>query len=292
MTEQTPPPPPVLPDMPTAPPGPPPAAGTGETPPRAGSPKRPRPKLRAALRWTSAVLVFGTLAGGVGYGLTLPDRTHLPGLTTESDGRWTYPELRRPALPAGAPRPLAERNNARSHLADLRDLRLPAPAGARPDKALAGDDGWLPMKALLQEFAPDDRDAVEEALVDNSCRHITARGWTMPDGTRTRIYLMQFNTGALVEYVHGDFLSSGTVPTAAFAEAPESVLDESWPGSAGAENTTINVFEETGAPGKRQARHAYILAGDVLALVAQSRPGTAPDVPFRQTLILQNQLLG
>lgn len=293
MTEQTPPPPSALPDAPAAPPGPPPA--TAHIPPLpAGppkSPKPPRPTPRTALRWTCAVLVFGVLAGGVGYGLTLPERTALPGLATQSDGRWTYPELERPALPAGAPRPFDERNTARNHHADLRDLLVPAPANARPDTTLAGHDGWLPMKSFLREFTPGSREAVEEALVDNSCRHIASRGWTMPDGTRTRIHLMQFNTDALAEYAQ-DFLSNGVAPTAAFAEAPESELDEGWPASAGAEDTTINVFEETGSPGKRHARHAYIIAGDVVALVAQSRPGTAPDVPFRQTLVLQSQLLG
>ncbi|MCM2577308.1 hypothetical protein [Streptomyces meridianus] len=293
MTEQPPPPPAALPDAPAGPPVPVPAPAAAGIPPLpAGPPKRPRPRLRAALRWTSAVLVFGALAGAVGYGLTLPERTDLPGLTTLSDGRWSYPELKRPALPAGAPRPFDERNTTQNHHVDPRDLLLPAPNGARPDNSVAGDDGWLPMKKLLEEYAPEDREAVGEALTDNSCRHIAARGWTMPDGTRTRIYLMQFNTGALADYVHRDHLSSGMVPAAAFAEAPESELDEDWPASAGAEDTTIDVFEETGAPGKRHARHAYIVAGDVLALVAQSKPGNVADVPFRQTLILQDQLLG
>jgi hypothetical protein len=39
-------------------------------------------------------------------------------------------------------------------------------------------------------------------------------------------------------------------------------------------------------------RQAYLTAGDVLALIVQERPGTVPDVPFQQTVILQSQLLG
>ncbi len=49
---------------------------------------------------------------------------------------------------------------------------------------------------------------------------------------------------------------------------------------------------ETEPYGEEQDRQAYLAAGDVLAVVLQSRKGTAPAVPFRQTVVLQSQLLG
>ncbi|MGW6397415.1 hypothetical protein [Streptomyces sp. NPDC055134] len=40
-------------------------------------------------------------------------------------------------------------------------------------------------------------------------------------------------------------------------------------------------------------RSAYLVAGDTVALIVQSRKGyTTPAVPFRQTVALQSQLLG
>ncbi|MFI9777666.1 hypothetical protein ACIHCV_23630 [Streptomyces sp. NPDC051956] len=39
-------------------------------------------------------------------------------------------------------------------------------------------------------------------------------------------------------------------------------------------------------------RSAYLVAGDTVGLVVQSRKGTAPAVPFRQAVVLQSQLLG
>ena len=41
-----------------------------------------------------------------------------------------------------------------------------------------------------------------------------------------------------------------------------------------------------------QVRQAYLVAGDTLGLVVQSRKGRALAVPFQQTVVLQSQLLG
>ncbi|MET7513148.1 hypothetical protein ABZS88_06660 [Streptomyces sp. NPDC005480] len=46
------------------------------------------------------------------------------------------------------------------------------------------------------------------------------------------------------------------------------------------------------ARGARHVRSAYLVAGDTVGLVVQSRKGTAPAVPFRQAVVLQSQLLG
>ncbi|WP_179382220.1 hypothetical protein [Streptomyces sp. SA15] len=49
---------------------------------------------------------------------------------------------------------------------------------------------------------------------------------------------------------------------------------------------------ETKPYGAEHVRQAYLAAGDVLGVIVQSRKGTAPAVPFQQTVTLQSQLLG
>src|SRR5690606_1129705 len=119
------------------------------------SPKPPRRVLRAVARWTAAALAFGVLGTGTAFGIASLERTDVPGLATEDDGRWDYPELSLPALPAGSPRPFSAGNPAEIHHADLRDLLLPAPAGAAPDKKLTG--GWISTETFLDAYRQQDR---------------------------------------------------------------------------------------------------------------------------------------
>ncbi|MFF0017765.1 hypothetical protein [Streptomyces sp. NPDC005374] len=256
----------------------------------------PAPKdrrvLRATLRWTAAVLTFAVVGAGTAYGITGMARTDVPGLSTESDGRWDYPTLTKPPLPSGSPGPLAKDNKAGSHYADLRSLLLPAPKGATLDKALRGTDGWLPTKVLLAEYAQKaDREELGQKLSDNGLRHIAARGWTTPDGTRTRIYLLQFDTAAVVD----DLWSGGIVqlggPGYDLRGAPDSTADDEFPTAARIEDISAAAYAESKPYGTEQVRHAYLGAGDVLALVVQSRKGSANPVPFHQTMTLQSQLL-
>jgi hypothetical protein len=44
--------------------------------------------------------------------------------------------------------------------------------------------------------------------------------------------------------------------------------------------------------GAEQVRQSYLSAGDTIAVIVQSRKGTAQAVPFQQTVILQSELLG
>ena len=166
----------------------------------------PRRKLRAALRWTSALLVFGSFGGATAYAVTQPERTKMPGLRTPDDGRWTYPSLALPKLPAGRPAPLDERkNNGGVHYNDLRSLLLPLPEGARNDPALPGVKGWLSTAAYLRKFSLSDTRLPRPAWSRRGLRHIAGRAWTMPDGTRTEIYLVQFLSNAYAEQllIHG-----------------------------------------------------------------------------------------
>ncbi|MBA9046665.1 MULTISPECIES: hypothetical protein [Streptomyces] len=98
-----------------------------------------------------------------------------------------------------------------------------------------------PCRFLLDEYPlEDDRELLGGVCRDRGLRRVAARGWTTPDGTRTRICLLQFHTG----------LVAGEV------------------------------------------QQAYLLAGDVIGLVVQSRKGGARAVPFQQTVALQEELLG
>ncbi|MFC8358742.1 hypothetical protein ACFUIY_02610 [Streptomyces griseorubiginosus] len=254
-------------------------------------PLKSRRLLRAGLRWTAAVVVFAAVGAGTAYGIAGMERTDVPGLGTESDGRWVYPTLTRPPLPKGRPGPLAEENKSGTHYADLRRLVLPAPQQATTDEALRGTDGWLPTKDLLTEYAQkSDREELAQRFTEYGLRHIAARGWTTPDGTHTRVYLLQFDTAAVVDELIGQIAPYGG-PGYQLRGAAESVSDDGFPAKAQIEDVTRVVYTESKPYGTEQTRQAYLAAGDVLALVVQDRKGTARPVPFQQTVTLQSQLL-
>ncbi|NUP39016.1 MAG: hypothetical protein HOY76_18865 [Streptomyces sp.] len=259
-----------------------------EPKPSAGKDRR---VLRAVLRWTAAVAVFAAVGAGTAFGITGMERTDLPGLATRSDGRWDYPTLTRPPLPSGSPRPFAVTNTADAHYADLRSLVLPAPKGASEDKKLRGTDGWLATKDFLAEYQPGERGDLRQMLVDHGLRHIAARGFTTPDGTRTRIYLLQFGTGAVVDDMLNDDMSADA-PHYQLRGADTSVFDDTFPAAARVENIDSAAYTEMKPYGAEQVRQAYVTAGDTFALIVQSRKGGAKAVPFQQTVALQSQLLG
>lgn len=284
MTEQTTSPAPVLPPMPDTPP-------PVQDPPPAPV-KRDRRVLRAVLRWTAAVAVFAAVGSATAYGVTRVERTDVPGLATGTDGRWDYPALTAAPLPSGSPGPFAEENKAGAHYAAPRDLLLPAPEGAEADKALRGKDGWLATDVYLKEYREEfDRDELRQMLVDEGLRHIAARGWTTPDGTHTRIYLLHFDTAAVVDELQSLHIAPFTKPAYPVRGSDESVPDEDFAVKAQLDDLAYSVYTEPEPYGAEQVRQAYLGAGDVLAVVLQSRKGGAPAVPFQQTVALQSRLL-
>ncbi|MET8407639.1 hypothetical protein ABZV34_05930 [Streptomyces sp. NPDC005195] len=270
-----------------------PPVGTPAEPPAGPPVKKDRRVLRAVLRWTAAAVVFAAVGTSAAYGVTRMERTDVPGLATESDGRWDYPEITRPPLPAGSPRPFDDANKAGTHYADLRRLVLPAPKGAKPDAALRGEDGWLATKTFLAEYASkDDRETVGQLLTDNGLRNIAARGWRTADGTHTRIYLLHFGTAAVVDELGTVDLTSYDSPKYAMRGAAAMSRDEEYPDRAGIDDVVRTAYVETKPYGAEQVREAYLTAGDTLAVIVQSRKGAAKAVPFQQTVTLQSQLLG
>ncbi|MER7919506.1 MULTISPECIES: hypothetical protein [unclassified Streptomyces] len=256
---------------------------------RASRTSRP---LRGALRWAAALAVFAVFGAATAYGVTRLERADVPGLATLSDGRWDYPELVRPPLPEGRPAPFASSNKATAHYADLRALVLPAPRGATADKALAATHGWVKTGTFLDEYPlEDDRELLAGAFRDRGLRHIAARGWTTPDGTRTRIYLLQFDTGVVAgEVQQQDFAGDEQTPRV-LRGAPRTELDEQFPDTWQLSNVMDYAYDEPGPYGAEQVRQAYVIAGDVIGLVVQSRKGGARAVPFQQTVALQEELL-
>ncbi|WP_405760373.1 hypothetical protein OG234_18950 [Streptomyces sp. NBC_01420] len=272
---------PAMPPMPSVPPT-----------PAVPAPRPPRRVLRAVARWTTAVLVFGAVGAGTTYGITSMERTDVPGLATESDGRWDYPKLSLPALPADRPRPGSDGNPLEIHYADLRELLLPAPAGATLDKKLKG--GWVTPERFMSEFVATDRPGIARTLREGTLRHIAARGWTMPDGTSNRIYLLRFSSADDADAFRDERYIGASSAGAPLHGAHEMRLDESWKGGGEVDGTVAYVFSEPKPFDSAQVREAYVVAGDTVALVVQSREGGGgtPRVPFHQTVILQNQLLG
>ena len=255
--------------------------------------RKDRRGLRAALRWTAAVVVFAVAGAGTAYGVTQMKRSDVPGLATVSDGRWDYPEITRPPLPAGSPGPFADDNKANAHYADQRALLLPAPKGAKADAALRGTDGWLPAKTFLAQYAdPDDRKELGQKLTDDGLRHIAARGWTTPDGTHTRIYLLQFDSAAVADELFSPGLISYDTPVYALDGALTTNYDDAVNEQILADNVTASAYTEDKPAGAEDVRQAYLKAGDTLALIVQSRKGATKKVPFLQTVALESQLLG
>ncbi|MEW2633809.1 hypothetical protein AB0903_19665 [Streptomyces sp. NPDC048389] len=85
--------------------------------------------------------------------------------------------------------------------------RLPyaVAAGPRcsPDPDLGGERSRVPVDRYLGEYAADDREGLREHLTEGGLRHIAARGWSMPDGTSARIFLLRFHTSALAGHFFG-----------------------------------------------------------------------------------------
>jgi hypothetical protein len=276
---------------PPAPYGPAPyGTGTYAPEPYASEAPAPGPRRRGArgvLRWTAAVAVFAVLGGAAAYAVTRPERTRIPGLATPGDGRWTFPTLSLPKLPAGKPAALDDkRNPAGVHYADPRVLLLPAPAasGARVTRR----PGWEGTGDFLTLFTAGDRTREGAELAEQGCRHIVAEAWTMPDGTRVSVHLAQFPThGLAVQYQAGTGAQSE--PAGATGAQPDhSMRTEKMPLGA-----SQNLYKA--GSGAVRVRYGFVLAGDTVALIVQHAPASAgakAAVTFHQTVLLQAQMLG
>lgn len=250
-----------------------------------------RRKLFAALRWTAAVLVFAAVGTGVAHQVTQPERTDIPGLSTTSDGRWVYPALSRPTLAPGAAVPFAEDNENGIHYAGLTQLLLPAPTGSTPDSTLKLEkDEAVSVDTFLEEYEPGAREKMKEQFANEGLRQIAGRGWTTPDGTRTRVYLLRFHASGFVDTFKGcgrDMALNGVKLMGADLDWSKNKTGQSAPSL-----NFVSLFAESKPVGDEQVKAGCIQAGDIQAVILQTRKGEVATVPFHQTVILQHQLLG
>ncbi|MFF9870153.1 hypothetical protein ACF1G0_33050 [Streptomyces sp. NPDC013953] len=270
---------------------PPPPAGpeVASAPDRSAPQGQGRRTGRVLARWAALLLLFGGAGTATASAVMSLDRSDVPGLATESDGRWQYPELTLPPLPSGSPLPFATGNEGYVHHADLRALLLPAPAGATPDEQL--DGGWASTGRFVAEYAQDRRPALDQALADSALRHIAARGWTMPDGTKVRIYLLRFTSGAHADRFLEHDLRVTYATSTDLSAAPGNAVDREWSDTGASGGIQHYLFTEETPPAGQHTRHGYLSAGDTLALIIHERNGTSAPLPFHQTVILQGQLL-
>jgi len=248
-------------------------------------------RIRPARRGRTTLLIAGAALLGVVAGTCA-------GYLIQADREPTkLPSLSQPTLAQAkgkAPEPLSAARDCQVKAdGDLRTLLLKKPGGAKAADSLAGDDGWPATKDFLAEYARKDaRDELRQTFVDNGLRHIAARGWTTPDGTHTRVYLLQFGTAAVVDELFSKDIAPATGPSKELRGAGTSVFDGDFPPEAHDHSIPYSVYVESKPYGAEQVRQGYLSAGDVLAVIVQSRKGTAKAVPFRQTVALQSQLLG
>ncbi|MFE5859523.1 hypothetical protein ACFQ77_03070 [Streptomyces virginiae] len=266
------------------------------------APPKDRRRLFAALRWTAAVAVFAAVGTGVAYGITQPERTDIPGLSTEDDGRWTFPELSQPALPAGAPVPQGPDNKDGTHYAKLNGLLLPAPVGARADDTVKADkDGVVSVDGFLEEYTSEAREKLKQSLEWDGLRQITGRGWTTANGTRTHVYLLRFHSSGFVDAFKGCDSNAQLNGVSAldlddvWSKAKNTQMNSTtldFPGAANFDGTELSVYQEV-KPflGEEQTKVGCLRTGDVLGMVIQTRKGEVAPVTFHQSVILQSQLL-
>ncbi|MFE3791004.1 hypothetical protein [Streptomyces goshikiensis] len=268
-----------------------PAPTTAPEAPASATVPKGRRSLLAVLRWTAAVVVFAAVGAACAYGIARSDRTDVPGLSTRSDGRWDYPALVRPTPPPGAAVPFAADNEDGIHYAGLTQLLLPAPRGAAPDAKLKLEkDSVVAVDTFLEEYEPTAREKMKQAFTDEGLRQIVGRGWTTPDGTRTRVYLLRFHSSGFVNAFTGcgrDMNLSGVNRIDADPDWSKAKLAQSAPDS-----NERQLFEEVPPVGDEQIKAGCIQSGDVQAVILQSRKDAVAAVPFHQTVILRNQLLG
>ncbi|MFD9338949.1 hypothetical protein ACFWBF_31850 [Streptomyces sp. NPDC060028] len=265
--------------------------------------RKDRRKLYAALRWTAAFIAFAATGTAVTYGVAHAERTDIPVLSTRSDGRWTYPKLVKPNLPPGAPLPESASNSDHTHYAKLSQLLLPMPTGAEPDKEFRADtDGVVTADAFLEEYAPDARPKLKEGFDHEGLRQIIGRGWSMPDGTRTRIYLLRFHSSGFVDTFRGcgvnvqlkgvPVIEQDLSWSKAKASQPGSLGAGGFQGSGTLSESRASVYQEVQPAGDEQVKLGCLQSGDIQAVILQTRTGEVATIPFHQTVILQNQLLG
>ncbi|MBS2961798.1 hypothetical protein KGA66_01970 [Actinocrinis puniceicyclus] len=243
---------------------------------------------RNALRWVGAVAVTMAVGGGTAFALTLPQRTDMPGLATAPDGRYAFPALTLPTLPAGQPAPSASANSmAQQHLADIRRLLLPRPTGAGAQGVKSAVDGWLADPSPL--FVAQDSKSI---FAEFGLRHTAAESWKTPDGATTTVYLLQFtdalaSSAALTKLSNDDSTVDMTPSlSAALTGVPSNAPSHEINPYGGVDGDYTPV-----SSGGELTRYGTFRSGDIIAVVIESGPAKLSFAAFQQVMTLQAELL-
>ena len=238
---------------------------------------------RNILRWTGAIVLVLAVGGGVAYAVSLPQRTDIPGLRTASDGRYDFPTLTLPTLPAGQPAPSASANStAQQHLADIRQLLLLHPIDATlPAKA----SGWFADPYTLFSYS-----GTKSMFAQYGLRHTATTTWTTGDGATTTIYLLQFPDGPAADNASSKLSLQKAATSNSFSGALKGVPDGAIATTVTPSTAASGDYSVVKSSGKI-TRYGAFVSGDVFALVIQSGPESLPTAPFLQTLDLQAELL-
>ncbi|MEV8098287.1 hypothetical protein [Kitasatospora sp. NPDC085879] len=247
---------------------------------------------RAGLvRWGAAALVLLLSGTGAALAVAAPDRTDIPGLATPGDGRYAFPPLTLPPLPAGKAAP-EEPSSYGRHFADLRGLLLPPPKGAVLEQAAgtapsasAAAPGvpWLPCAAYTADNSA--KAGLDAGMAEFACRAATRRTWTAADGTRTDIWLFRFGSRAEASGMLAQLGSSRPkgVPVLGFSDT---AVDP----ALGPASLTVRASDEK-ANGRPTARAAFLAQGDVAASIVMTNPRGVAEQAYRQVALLQSQML-
>ncbi|OKJ00032.1 hypothetical protein [Kitasatospora sp. CB01950] len=276
----------------------------------------PKPDRKRAWQVGAALLLTLVTGAATAVAVTLPDRTDLPGLATPNDGRYTFPELTLPPLPAGASAPAEYK--IKTHAADLRGLLLPLPKGAvgtGPSAAPSATGSASPsaspspsasesanasvsasasasLPPVAGRWMPCDLDmmlAKDESygqwLISDACRGAAAQGWTAKDGTRTELRLIHFGS----QDEAGHFFSSvNLMPATKDIENSQTDFKGNYAVALGQVNVRLSDAEADGVP---TGRIGWVQCGDVVALVQMTNPHGVPSQAFHQVVLLQSSLL-
>ncbi|MFJ5926810.1 hypothetical protein ACIQF6_29875 [Kitasatospora sp. NPDC092948] len=261
----------------------------------------------------TAVMVTLLLGSATAVAVTLPDRTDVPGLATPNDGRYAFPELTLPPLPAGASAPSDYK--IKTHAADLRGLLLPMPKGAvgtgpsaapsaspsasasasaSPDASgAASPSATASLPPVVGRWVPCDQDMMlakddkyARYLVIDACRGAAAESWTAKDGTHAELRLIRF--GSQDEASH--FCSNvNLMPATKDIEATRvDISAKAYTVRSGQVNARISDAKAGDVP---TGRVGWIQYGDVVGLIQLTNPNGVPDQAFRQMLMLQSAML-
>ena len=244
---------------------------------------------RNALRWTGAVAVMLAVGGGTAFALTIPQRTDLPGLGTSSDGRYAFPQLSLPALPAGQPAPASSAGaESGQHLADIRKLLLPKPVGATTQPVKNAVDGWLADPSPL--FIDQDGKRI---LAEYGLRHTAAASWNATDNATTTIYLLQFADNKAASAAQSA-LADGNLTaldepalSTAITAVPSNITAQDLVVLSSGVNGEYSTVKGSG----KLAEYGSFVSGDTVAVITQSGPAGLQFAPFKQVMILQAELL-